>query len=177
LPLVVSYASSVADREIIERIALVRTPSFIIVTRIANASKLLLLNAAGNVSERFQSANFDPWTNNKFRADAFQPFEPISIPGPSSVANTVQFYVRSDAKVMQIAEKAPIAEPEPRLCLMAACSRRPRTSTSRNAKQGAPYLRSTIRDCGTRQWPGSDSGDRNRQAKRYSCSRSRSLPV
>jgi hypothetical protein len=67
---------------------------------------LEVTDPARNVSKRFYSANFGQWTNDKFRAGDFQPFAPISIPGRSSVTNTVQFYARSDETVMQIVEKA-----------------------------------------------------------------------
>lgn len=66
---------------------------------------LVVSDPARSISKRFYSANLGRWTNAKFNAGEFQPFAPISIPGRSSVTNTVQFYARSDETVMQIVEK------------------------------------------------------------------------
>jgi hypothetical protein len=67
---------------------------------------LVVTDPARNVSKRFYSANIGPWTLEKFNAGEFQPFAPISIPGQSSVANTVQFNARGDETVMHIVENA-----------------------------------------------------------------------
>jgi hypothetical protein len=59
-----------------------------------------------NQSKHFYSANFGPWNSEKARAGDFRPFAPVSLAGRASYTDTVQFYSRSDEKVMQIVPDA-----------------------------------------------------------------------
>jgi hypothetical protein len=67
---------------------------------------LLVTAPEQKVSKHFYSANFGQWTNDKFRGGEFKPFAPISIPGRTSLSDTVQFYARTDETVMQIVRAA-----------------------------------------------------------------------
>ena len=67
---------------------------------------LVVTDPVKNMSKRFYSANFGQWTNQKFREGEFQPFAPISIPGRTSLTNTVQFYARTEETVQQIVREA-----------------------------------------------------------------------
>jgi hypothetical protein len=57
---------------------------------------LVVTDPDRNVSKRFYSANFGPWTLDRFQSGEIQPFEPIWIPGRSNVANTVLCAQRRD---------------------------------------------------------------------------------
>jgi hypothetical protein len=67
---------------------------------------LVVTDPTKNISKRFYSANFGRWTNDKYRNGDLEPFAPISLPARTSHTETVQFYARSDEKVMQIVQDA-----------------------------------------------------------------------
>jgi hypothetical protein len=67
---------------------------------------LVVTDPAKKLVKRFYSAALGPWSIEKSRTDAFEPFAPVSLPGHSSHTDVVLFYARSDETVMQIVQAA-----------------------------------------------------------------------
>ncbi len=65
---------------------------------------LEVTNAQNGASKHFYSAGLGPWSLGKVKGEGLTPFTPVSLNGRSSQSETVLFYARTDATVMQIVE-------------------------------------------------------------------------